>query len=124
MGHTQHAAIGRLPRYLTGGYLMTTTIAAPEATSRLTSDERVALARAFTIIKGENTNYICIALSYVGSDCPSLEGVCLSLKKSVQSAISPYDSLGGWQHHHGIHRSFEQLKQDRLNWIQYMLENW
>lgn len=86
----------------------------------LTDIERELLKRARQRIKNNRSSYICYALSNE-AQTPEERRAATRLRDFIENQLYPNCSLQGWQEDHGIHRSQSQRKQDRLNWIDWML---
>jgi hypothetical protein len=88
-------------------------------------DERVALYRARGLLDRCGAGYICIALMDVEIQYPHLKAACMRLRhyiwEQLGGELGSAPTLSSWQKKRGIYRTPQQLHQDRLDWITWML---
>lgn len=87
-------------------------------------DEREALRRARELIKNKESNRICYALGEVGVKNQRLNNACIRLRGFIMKQIAPSVTFEGWQDRKGFgrQRTSATLRRDRLDWIDWMLE--
>lgn len=88
----------------------------------LTPEKREALLLARDKIAQHKIPYICWALEAVEMGRPDLTRVCQQLKMYISKMIFPSDSLANWQERRGMRRSVQQIRADRIAWIDWMLD--
>lgn len=82
-----------------------------------------ALRRARAIIECERHNLICDALSWVGSEQPSLRAAGIELRREIARDLEGAYSLGEFiRVKHNYRPSRKQMRMCRLAWIDKMLE--
>lgn len=90
----------------------------------LTKGERKALMVARALIESGERNYICFALGAAWA-----MGVCsrkelCRLKRYIQDQLGAGESgsLWGWQKERGMFPTDDQIRKDRIAWIDWMLD--
>jgi isochorismate hydrolase len=89
----------------------------------LNNPKREALRRARHLIKTKQEYFICHALDNVAMGSPKiLSHACEQLKRYVREALTPVGTLQNWQAHNKMpDRGSDQRREDRLAWIDWML---
>ncbi|PRE27566.1 hypothetical protein [Burkholderia multivorans] len=90
----------------------------------LTPEKREALMLARMRIAAGQSRFICFALESVTIKRPYLEEAAAELKGYIHDKLGDrYVSLEAWQKRNGFgERGEEQCRQDRLAWIDWMLD--
>jgi hypothetical protein len=82
-------------------------------------------------IKQGYNEHVCNALQH-GADFPDRSGLLKKgtievqnatkdLKRFIRRAIDRKIYFDSWQHKHGIHRTDDEARSDRVKWIKYIL---
>lgn len=83
-------------------------------------------------IKSLENEHVCPAIlngaenpEFSGLKCTYADGLraAADLKKFIRRAIESRIYFDTWQRAHGIRRTDEQVRGDRVKWINYILEN-
>ncbi|WP_261526138.1 hypothetical protein [Burkholderia multivorans] len=90
----------------------------------LTPEKREALKLARKRIVSGQSRYICFALESVTIKRPDLEEAAAELKGYIHDKLgNRYVGLEKWQRRNGFGaRSIDQVRRDRLAWIDWMLD--
>ncbi|WP_254213950.1 hypothetical protein [Burkholderia multivorans] len=90
----------------------------------LTPEKREALKLARKRIAAGQSRYICFALEAVTIKRPDLEEAAAELKGYIHDKLGNWHvSLEAWQRRNGFgDRGEEQWRQDRIAWIDWMLD--
>ncbi|MDR9847056.1 hypothetical protein [Herbaspirillum huttiense] len=85
--------------------------------------EREALRRARMLLDRLEVVTICYALTRVARGSIPHAEACMRLKLYVQNALGGQNTtLGSWQRQHGIRHDFIKQREDRIAWIDWMLD--
>ena len=84
------------------------------------------LQKARVNIEKDNARGVCYAVSRdYAIFTPSEETACIELKNYISVAIDGYGWLDGWQQANGFgYRTAAERKQDRLDWIDWMIADY
>lgn len=89
----------------------------------LTKKDRASLLRVKELILERKSSFICLALDRVSIDSPELSKSCGRLRRYVRLALGNASTLQTWQKDNGIPaRTREQRRNDRMDWIDWLLE--
>ena len=89
----------------------------------LNKNERKALELAWWQIQTAQSSRICYALSAIGRKDQKLLYATIRLRLYITDALEPFTLFEDWQVANGFgHRSDEQIRRDRLAWIDWMLD--
>jgi hypothetical protein len=88
----------------------------------MTKDERRALLLARRRIKTfRSFHYLCVALQEVADEHHELYPATLRLRGYIRRQLGGFSTLGVWQCRRGLEPRLRDARQDRIDWIDWML---
>lgn len=87
----------------------------------MNGNHKLILYRARGLIRDHQEGMVCLAIQRVIGKYPHLKEEGEYLQDYIMIQLCGHGSLHTWQHFRGISHSFEERRQDRINWISWML---